>query len=173
MYELKEGTYQVTAEGGDVDSEDLDKFAKKANRPKVGQALYPKKAVEVGESWAIGTEALFALIGSPPKDDADITKVRGEGKLVKAYKKNGQQWGVIEITGFFPVKKFGPLVLEKTVDLQFKTTLDTAIDGTSTAGQLKATVALKGQTQFTQNNMTFTMDIDIAGDMHMERTAEK
>jgi hypothetical protein len=99
--------------------------------------------------------------------------MKAQGKLLKAYKKGGQQWGTIEVTAAGPVQKLGPLALDMPIELQFKATLETAIDGSSTAGQFKATMSLKGRSEFTQNGMTFTLDIAIVGDMRREQTAEK
>jgi hypothetical protein len=173
VYELKGGSYQVTAESGDVDAADLEQFAKKANKPKVGQKLYPKKAVQVGETWTITPEILLEEIGGPTVDDVDIAKLRGQGKLLKAYKKEDQQWGTIEITGLLPIKKFGALVLDKTIDMKFSATADLPIDGSSTAGQVKGTISMQGKTTITQNKQTFTLDIAISGDVHVEHTSEK
>jgi len=147
VFERKGDVYEVTAEGGGVDA-------------------------KVGDTWTIGKEAL-ALLGANPDDGLDLTKMKAKGKLLKAYKKDGQQWGTIEVTITAPVQKLGPLDLDKPIDFQAKATLDTAIDGSSTAGQMKASVSLKGRSEFTQNGMTFTLDIAIAGEFRSEHTAEK
>lgn len=172
VFERKGDIYEVTAEGGVVDAKDLEAFAKEANRPKIGQALYPKNAVKVGETWTIGKEAL-ALLGAISSDALDPTKVKAQGKLLKAYKKGSEQWGTIELTIVAPMQKLGPLTLDKPIDYQLKATVDTAIDGSSTAGQMMGTVALKGNTEFTQNGMTFTLEIAIVGDFRSEHTVEK
>jgi hypothetical protein len=172
VFERKGDVYEVTAEGGGVDAKDLDEFAKKANQPKIGQAMYPKSAVKVGESWTIGKEALL-LLGASLDDGLDLTKMKAQGKLLKAYQKAGQQWGTIEVTITAPVQKLGPLALETPIDFQVKATLDTAIDGSSTAGQMKASISFKGRSEFTQNGMTFTLDIAIAGEYRSEHSAEK
>jgi hypothetical protein len=103
----------------------------------------------------------------------DLANFKGQGKLTRAYKKGTQQWGTIEIVITVPVKKLGPLPLDKAIDFQAKLTLDTVIDGSATEGVMKANMALKGRSEFTQNNMTFTIDITVDGDYRRDQSAEK
>ena len=102
-----------------------------------------------------------------------MDKLKAQGKLVKAYKKDGQQWGTIEIAMSVPVSKAGPVPLDKAIPFEIKLTMDAAIDGSTTASQVKGTVTFKGVSEFTQNNMTFTIDIAVVGELNREQSKEK
>lgn len=100
--------------------------------------MLPKSAVKVGEEWTVDFAAVKAFQGkqqfTPDKDKSKIT-----GKLIRAYKKDGQQWGVIEwkvvliidthATNGSPIRGSMPSTI----------TLDTAIDGSVRAATIKVT----------------------------------
>jgi len=109
-------------------------FNKKADEPS-NQDFLPAEAVTVGGTWkvpAAKVAKMFASVGDEVKVDAKKCGIAG--KLVKAYKKDGAQYGVIELTitlaiaeldlggQFVPVKDGGKTVLVGTID--------TCIDGT-------------------------------------------
>jgi hypothetical protein len=168
-FERKGDAYEVTGDG--VDAKDLDDMAAKVNKDN-GHLMFPKKAVKVGDTWPIPKEAFGALLAGL-KDGADTDKLKAQGKLVKAYKKDGQQWGTIALDVTVPVRKLGPLTLEKPVAFDLKLTLEAAIDGSTTASKLGGTVAIKGVTETTQNNMTFTLDIAVMGVVNQQQGKEQ
>lgn len=105
-------------------------------KPRI-DALMPKNAVKVGEEWAADFSSLNALMGQMPfaldKEKSTIT-----GKLARAYRKDGKQWGVIElkvVMAVVPGGKGPPLTGTITADI----TLDRAIDGSTNAGTTKLT----------------------------------
>ena len=51
--------------------------------------------------------------------------------------------------------------------------LETAIDGSSTEGEMKGQITYRGQSSFTQSNMTFDLDIDVHTDIRQVQGAEK
>jgi hypothetical protein len=173
VFELKDGLYKVRAEGGGVAEKDLETFAKNANRPKVGQEMYSDKPVKVGEIWKVSKKGLVALMEGTPEEAIDLAKVVASGKLLKAYKKNGQQWGVIEVVAKGPMQKLGPLPLTKPIDFQLKAVLETAIDGSSTAGEMKGQLSLRGRGEFRQKDLTFNLDIDGLMEYRQVQSAEK
>ena len=72
----------------------------------------------------------------PPQFALDKEKSKITGKLVRAYKKDGQQWGVIEMRveiAIAPNGKSTPLTGTISTDI----TIDTAIDGSVNAGTIK------------------------------------
>ena len=172
IIERKGEKYVVRPEEGDIDPKDLEDFTKQVNRPLTSDIFLPKKAVAVGDSWPLDKHAIEAL-GGDLDDGVDLTKFKGQGKFLKAYKKGKEQWGTIEIAVSVPLKKLGPLPLDKPITMHAKMILDAAIDGSSTAMEAKGTVSIKGQSEFTQNNMTFMLDIAIDGQMRLEQSAEK
>jgi len=173
VFERKGGAYVVTSEEG-VDAQDLDQFTKRANRPEQLKELLPKTAVKAGDSWTVGKEVLaFLGTDSGAALGVDASQLKARGKLVKAYKKGNEQWGTVELDFTVPMTKLGPLLLDTRLDLKFKMTIDTAIDGSSTAGEGRGTLALKGASTFMQNGMTFRINVSIDSQMLRDSTAEE
>ncbi len=170
VFERQDGQYTATGEG--VDEKDLKELSKSVNNSTEEQQLVPKKSVQVGDTWTIPKDALSSMLGQM-KGGADFDKLKAQGKLVKAYKKAGQQWGTLEISVAVPIKQFGPLALEKAIPFTLKLTLDTPIDGSSTANQSKGLLTVKGASEFEQNGQTITLDVSIEGDLRHEQGAEK
>ena len=172
IFERKGDKYTVKPEEGEIDAKDLAEFTKQVNRPNTSEVFMPTKAVAVGDSWTLDKKAVEAL-GGPDDDGIDLSKFKGQGKLLKAYKKGKEQWGTVEIAITVPIKKLGPLPLDKAIDLNAKFTIDMAIDGSTTAHSAKGTMSIKGKSEFTENGMTFMIDLAIEGDIRMEQSAEK
>jgi hypothetical protein len=173
VFEKKGEKHIVTPAEGEIDKKDLEDFTKSVNKPLLSEAFLPKKPVSVGDTWELSKEAVLNALGASADEGIDFAKFKGQGKLVKAYKTGKEQWGTFEFSFSVPLNKLGPLPLEKPIDLHAKITMDTAIDGSSAAHQLKGNVLLKGKSEFTQNNMTFMLDIAIDGEFRSEQTAEK
>jgi hypothetical protein len=172
-FDRQDGKYKVTSDGDGVDAKDLDTFTKEANHPDYSAELLPQKAVKVSDTWTIDKKAASALLGDIPEDALDLSKSTTQGKLVKVYKKGNEQRGVIELTFTGFMKKFGPATLDTSIEMKLKATFDTTIDGTSTLRTDSATFTVKGRSEFTQNNMTFLLDISIEGEFRREVGAEK
>jgi hypothetical protein len=172
VFELMGEAYKVTSEGG-VTEKDIAEFTKRANKPKMDQWVYAEKPVQVGESWKLSQKAIKVMMEDAPDDAIDMKSLVATGKLLKAYKKNGRQWGVIEITAKGLAKKLGPLPLSKPIDFETKITLDTAIDGSTTAGEMKGIISFKGKSDFKQGEMTFVLDIDANNEIRQTQSAEK
>jgi hypothetical protein len=172
VFERQGDKYKVTAEGDGIDPKDLDTFTKNANRPDQSAELLPKKAVKVGDTWTIDNKAALSFLGEA-EDAVDLTKAKAQGKLVKAYKKGSEQRGVIELDITAAMKKFGPVTLDTPIDMKIKATFDATIDGSSTVRTDMGTIAIKGRSDFTQNNMTLTLDIAIEGEFQRKVGAEK
>jgi hypothetical protein len=137
--EKKGMTYSYTVDGKPIPLAERAEFAEefeKADKLKPDD-LMPTKPAKVGETWDIDFAKIKALTGELPfaldKDQSKFT-----GKLARAYKKDGQQWGVIEfriIMTVAPGKKGPPLSGTITADI----TIDTAIDASVHAGSMKFT----------------------------------
>jgi hypothetical protein len=162
----------VTAEGGGVSDKELADFAERADKPKTGQAMYSDKPVQVGEAWTVSKKGL-ALLMDRADDAIDPNQIAATGKLLKTYQKNGQQWGVIEVIVKAAAKKFGPIPLSKPIDFQLKATLETAIDGSSTEGEMRGEMSFKGQSQFQQQDVVFNIVIDSGSEYRQVQSAEK
>jgi len=156
--ESSDGKWELTAEGKPaLDSDDLKELSERINRSEKAQdALYPKKAVAVGGKWTMDSKEVAKLLDSPiVKIDAD--SIKGEGKLVKAYKKGDVQWGTLEYV----------ITFESTV-LQFKglkgevnATIDQPLDGSSQASKAVSKVKLSGKGEVEFNCMKVNYDIAV------------
>lgn len=171
VFERKGDGYEATAEDAGVVQKDLDDLAKRAGRGDDGAAMFPAKAVKVGDTWPITKEAFGPFLAGL-KEGAAVDKLKAQGKLVKAYAKDGQQWGTIEIAMSVPVNKAGPVPLDKAIPFELKLTMDVAIDGSSTASQIKGNVSFKGVSEFTQDGQTFTIDLAAVGVLSREQGKE-
>jgi hypothetical protein len=169
-FERKGERYEATGDG--VEPKELAELAKKAGSKQHEQALAPKKSVQVGDTWPVPPEMFAELLGEL-KGGADLEKLKGQGKLTKVYKKDGQQWGTLEISGTVPLKKFGPLLLDKPLPFQLKMTLDAPIDGSSTANEAKMVMTIKGVSEFEQNGQTITLDVALEANLRREQSPEK
>jgi hypothetical protein len=125
--------------GGADDSEQLEKL------------IFPQKPVKVGETWKIDAEALAKNFqkgaGQLPIDAA---KVSATGKLLKAYKKDGKQFGVLDIHIELPLKGDLPLgpggakaALQAGSQMTLKIKADTCIDGTASDAVAEQSMEMK------------------------------
>src|SRR5947209_13832178 len=169
-FERKGDKVEATGEG--VDEKDLRELAKEAHNELQEPSLAPKQEVPVGGTWKLDKQALTALAGQL-REGMDLDSLKAQAKLLKVYPKDGQQWGTIELDVSAAIKKFGPLALAKTLPFKMKMTLDTAIDGSSTANQLKGTIAVKGASDLEQNGKTITRNVALNADIRHEQGKEK
>jgi len=132
VFERSGDKWSVEAEGKpELEQDDLKDVSAEINRSeKPDDALYPKKAVKVGDKWALEGKEV-AKVFEDLKMDPDT--VKASGKLVKAYKKGGQQWGQIEYVINFTSTEVGPLF--KNVKGEMKGTVDQALDASTTASK--------------------------------------
>jgi hypothetical protein len=175
LFESQGDKYQATVDGDMPKDEEgkkaLESLARSASKASF-EAMLPKEAVPVGGTWTVPGK--LVLDNLPEFKDTDPAAIKAQGKLLKAYKKDGQQWGTVELIIDLPLKNLGEgPVLNKAIPMQLKATIDAAIDGSSTAGTMTGLVTVKGSTDFTQNNMTFALDLAMDGEFRTQRSAEK
>jgi hypothetical protein len=135
----KDGKYEAKPAGKKkIPEDDLKKLAAEVNRDtrtaNPAAELLPDKEVKVGDSWDIAGKKIKAFLGD---NSVNVEKSKGKGKLTKAYKKEGQQWGVLEFTMDIDSK-----IQNEPTRTELKMTLDVAIDGSSPGGKATATVKL-------------------------------
>ncbi len=78
--------------------------------------------------------------------DIDNAKAAGTGKLVKAYKKDGKQFGELQYKLELPIKALnnGQLKFPDGTKMVLEFSVDGCIDGTSADGSSKMKMALDG-----------------------------
>jgi hypothetical protein len=169
VYELSDGTYKLSAEGQpELSDTDLKELSEEANKPdsKLEEALYPKKAVKVGESWKLPGKDVAAYF----KDlKMDVDTVKGEGKLVKAYKKDGKQWGTLEYAITFK----SPLGEVKNADGELKATIDQPLDASSTAGKAVFKMSVKAKQTVEKDCKKFNVNVAVEATVNVEATDVK
>jgi hypothetical protein len=142
--------YSFTVDGKPVDDDSLKILSEEFDRPEgheVRNHMLPKQAIKVGEAWTVDSAELAKSIGERGLVFAK-DKLSAGGKLVKAYKKDGRQYGVIELVFDAPITGLGnknPIVL-KDARMTMKLSGDGCIDGTLGTGKStsKMTVTLEG-----------------------------
>jgi hypothetical protein len=144
--------YAFTVDGKAVDAESLKLLEDEFDRPEgkdPRDVMFPNKPVKPGETWKIDIDELVKAIGDKGptfgKDKATAT-----GTLVKAYMKDGKQFGVIDFVFEAPITGFGeknPLTI-KEGKMTLKFAGDGCIDGTVATGKstAKMLMALAGST---------------------------
>jgi hypothetical protein len=144
LIEKKGDKFQFTIDGKDVDADSrklLDAEFNKEDKSDPRDVMFPKKAVKPGDSWKIDGGSLAKSLAKDLVLDKD--KLEATGKLVKAEKRGGKQFGTIDIKIAAPITGLGeksPIkVTEGKLDLTM--TGDGVIDGTSSEG--KSTTAMK------------------------------
>jgi hypothetical protein len=175
VFEKKGGTFRVGVVGAPpLDEKDLDKLIEKANDDTDGlqdRLITPTKAVAVGDRWAIDPKAFEALLKGA---EVDLKASRAEGKLVKAYTKGKSQFGVIEVNLKLAVKRLDKDVpFDPPATVELKATIDTAIDGSSTARTETHVARFKGKAVFQQGERKGSLEIDETGTGHSARSEEK
>ncbi len=111
IIEKKDGTFGFRYEGGGaINGDDAKWLDKEFNDDKedsgfdLESKLMPAKAVAVGDSWKIDMADIVKDFGKQGKMEGDAAKAAGTGKLLKAYKKDGRQYGDLQFKLEIPVK---------------------------------------------------------------------
>jgi hypothetical protein len=168
LFEKSDGKWNLSAEGKpELTEDDLKDLTEQTNRPDRPEgAMYPKEAVKVGGKWTLVGKDVAKLFDTL-KMDPDT--VKGEGKLVKAYKKDGKQWGTIDYAITFQ-SELGPL---KKVKGEMKATVDEALDGSTTAGKGAFKIKWAGKQTIEANCMKITVDFKLDVTVDSERSDVK
>jgi hypothetical protein len=147
LIEKKDAKYHFTVENDkELTGKDAAVLEKEFNKKsmddsdddKILKILFPKKSVKVGMSWKIDPAILIKEFEKEAKGAAplDKDKVTATGKLVRAYKKDGKQFGVLAFEIEMPLKGEFPLgetkaPIQAGSKISLRINADTCIDGTS------------------------------------------
>ncbi len=142
LIEKKGEKYTFTADGKAVEGDSLKLLDGEFNKPDKSDSrelMFPGKPVKAGDTWKIDPTKLAKELAD--KDfTLDAAKLAAEGKLVKAYKQDGKQFGVIELKVEAPITSLGaksPLKL-KDGKLSVAINGDGVIDGSSSQGKMQS-----------------------------------
>jgi len=125
------------------------------------EAFLPDKPVKPGDTWKLDGKKLEGLTGGDAGGVIDPDKSEMTGKLVKAYQKDGKQYGVLEFSGNVAIKSLGekvPVTVKVGSGLNIKMTMDGCIDGSSPAGETKGTLKMKLDAEGGGTVVTVTAD---------------
>jgi hypothetical protein len=138
LIEKKASGYVFSIDGKELTTEEAGELpsqfnANKASDDEIDKVLLPGKAVAVNEAWTVEGKKLMKNFGEEEKVAKmfDVDKVKASGKLVKAYKKDGQQHGVVEYQVSVPMKSLeGMHPCRDGAKMELTITLEGCIDGT-------------------------------------------
>jgi hypothetical protein len=162
-FSIKGGKELTPMEAGTLNAE-----FNKASNEEMSKLLLPKKAVKEKDEWELDIKEIAKSFGSGDEMELDGEKGKGTGKLVKVYKKDGKQFGEIQIKMEIPVKAVGKAPASiKTAEgskLVLTGTMDACIDGTSHAGTMKM------KTQMTVTAMPMGASVAVTADIDTTET---
>jgi hypothetical protein len=149
LVEKKGEKYELSVGGkalNESDAPDLYKKFNKKDGPQ-NQDLLPTEPVKVGAGWKVAADKAEKVFKSFDDDKLKIDPKKStiEGKLLKAYKKDGAQFGVFELTLTLVVTEIdlNGQGVKTSADskIVMKGTIDTCIDGTvaSEEGKMEMT----------------------------------
>ena len=126
-----DGKALTKAEAGDLPSAFN---STKISDEEADKAMLPAKPVAVNEAWTIDAKKLMKGFGEEEKVAKmfDLDKAKASGKLTKAYKKDGQQHGVVVFEISVPMKSLeGVHPCRDGAKLDLSITLEGCIDGSA------------------------------------------
>lgn len=175
LFEKKDGKFTVTVEGDKpLSKEDLADLTHKADEADSArdEVFLPTKPLKVGGIWKVeGKDIVKAFGKGGDKFDADHTGA--EGKLVKVYKKDGHQFGVMEVRMKLAPAPDPKVKYEKPPVVEMKLTLDAAIDGSTPAGTATMTGGMVAKVTVEQGGKNFTVDSTLDLSSKKEQSGEK
>lgn len=128
---------------------------KKPSDEDMDKLLLPGKPVAEGETWKINSKTFGRLLGEDEKVAKmfDLDKAKATGKLVKAYKKDGKQFGVLEYTFELPMTKLeGMFPCKEGSKMEMNIVVDGCIDGTINSDSATFTTKVKGSAEVIQDD---------------------
>jgi hypothetical protein len=179
LIDLSGDTQKFTVDGKELTGDDLafmneqfkDRKSKK-DESNIDELMLPKNAVAVGETWKPDVAAIVKDMAGETRLTCDAAKSTAVGKLLKAYKKEGKQFGIFEVEMKFALTKVGagPMAidLDATSVMTMTIHFDGCIDGTLHTGTMDMKMAMKMAGSLkTPNGVEVKLDGDI------KRTASK
>lgn len=159
LIEQKDGKFRFQIEGGkELTGDEARVLAKEFERERQDEdkdfdaMVMPNKPVAEGETWKLDMKAIAEQMEKEAKMKCDGDKASGIGKLLKAYKKDGVQYGEMSFRLELPIKSIEEgaekLALQPGATLIIQVTVDGCIDGTRSAGSNLFDFTMKGEGPF-------------------------
>jgi hypothetical protein len=144
VIEKKGEKYEFSVDGKAVEGESLKLLDGEFNKPEKSDSrelMFPGKPVKAGDTWKIDSAKLVKELADK-NFTLDATKLAADGKLVKAYKQDGKQYGVIELKIEGPISDLGAKAALKLKEGKLSVAIngDGVIDGSSSQGKTKSTM---------------------------------
>lgn len=173
MIELKGDKYVFTVDGKELSTEESTELAKnfdpkKPSDDEMDKMLLPGKAVGEGDSWELSAKELAKLFGEEDKlvKAMDIPKAKASGKLIKAYKKDGHQFGQVEFKIAIPLKALeGMHPCRDGATIELSIAGEMCIDGSIAANSGTVSSKIAGVADIVQDDQKtgVTVKFDING----------
>lgn len=175
LIEKKEDKYHFRIEGGDeLTGKDAEVLEKEFSRPEKGldELLLPGKPVHINETWKIDAarivkEFIEAEAMGEPTIELDAAKATVTGKLLRAYVKDGRQFGVMDFRFVLPLKslKLAEVTAEFEAGsrLTIEQTMDVCIDGVEESGAMKGKMEMIGNLTIKANGVEVKIAMNVKG----------
>jgi hypothetical protein len=173
VFELVGDKYEAQAVGEPpLPADDLAGLARKISTQSQIAAFLPQGPVKISETWPINLGKFAQMIAGG--GEVDIAASTGEGKLVQVRERaDGRFFGAIKIDLKLAVKNMPGMQFNPPATLEYKATLDTAIDGSTTMGTLVLTGKLSGKGFVENKGRRFAQEVTQEFSGRQERSAEK
>ncbi len=153
-YSIDGKDFLIDYADADFLNDEFSEKKKSEDETKLEDLMMPKEAVAVNETWKIDVAGVAKEFGKDNPFTVDVAKSTGSGKLLKAYKKDGKQYGAIEFNVELALTKIGAgamtIDLDNTSKMKMTIKFDGCIDGAVHTG-----------------TMDMAMDMKIAGTLKM------
>lgn len=177
LIEKKDGKYRFRIEGGEEvtgkDADELDEEFNKSDFKNLGPDLFlPKKAVAINETWKMDAAPILKELEKSEKVELDAANSVLTGKLLKVYKKDGRQFGVIEFNLDLALKSLteGNMKIAcKGSKFRVQGTIDGCIDGSVDTAVMKGTLQVDIRAEFTINCLQIRLSVQGQGTMASTR----
>jgi hypothetical protein len=177
LIDKKEGASTFQIEGGEAvegdEAKELSEEFNKGGVAKLVELFLPKKAVKVNDTWKFDVALVAKEFMKDGKIEVDASKSTGAGKLLKAYQKDGKQFGVVELTMTMAVTHLindGNKTPTKEGKIVVTLERDGAIDGTVAATELKVRFDGDIRGEINANGMDLNLEVTIRGKAEDQRT---
>lgn len=147
-----------------------DMVEQKGDWGSIVQHIAPAKPVKIGEEWTLDAKEVLKSVSDYKSDPAKSTIA---AKLTKVFQKGKTQVSVIEVKAMIAVvSAFDVVVFNPPAVVEHTSTIEVAIDGSSTERTVQHTEAIRGKGSIDTTEKKGTMEIDAKTVSTSKTTAE-